>query len=169
MKIKLTKFTQNDFLDYYRLVGDEKVMAMITERAIPIEEAQKDFENELKKNDIHPDFGIFKILNEADGTFIGLAKLELASPDSTEAELGYIILPEYWGKGIAGKVAKQLVDFARTQSQLLRLFAIIDPKNIPSRKILTNNDFLHQEYKDFDGLPGEILELKFYVKGQGKT
>lgn len=161
MEIKLTKFTQTDFADYFRLVSDEQVMAMITERAIPREEATMDFEKLLKNNAIHPDFGCFKILSETDNAFIGLAKLTLASPDSTEAELGYMLLPEFWGKGIASKVAKELLAFAHTQTHLTRLFAIIDPKNLPSRKILTNNGFVHQEYKDFDGIDGEILELKF--------
>ncbi|MDO4251035.1 MAG: GNAT family N-acetyltransferase [Moraxella sp.] len=164
MNLKLKKFYETDFADYFRLVSDEQVMAMITERAIPREEAKIDFEKLLKNNVIHPNFGCFKILDEADNTFIGLAKLELASPDSTEAELGYMLLPKYWGKGIAGRVAKQLLDVAQTQPQLTRLFAIIDPKNLPSRKILINNGFSHQEYRDFDGLAGEVLELKFFVK-----
>lgn len=160
MNLTVVKLNQNDFSDYYRLVGDEKVMAMITERAIPLQEAQTEFEKKLKKNEIHPDFGIFKILGKENGEFVGLAKLEIQASDSTEAELGYMLLPEYWGKGIAGKIAKELIAFAQQQKQLTRLFAIIDPKNLPSRKILTNNGFVHQEYKDFDGLDGEILALK---------
>lgn len=161
MNIILNKFTKTDFEDYYRLVGDERVMAMITERAIPLEEAKIDFENELKKNTIHSDFGIFKIINGENHSFIGLAKLEIETSESRESELGYMLLPEFWGKGIAGEVANQLVNFARSHSQIEGIFAIIDPKNIPSRKILINNGFEHQEYKDFDGLPGEILRLKF--------
>ena len=161
MNIILNKFTETDFEDYYRLVGDERVMAMITERAIPLEEAKIDFEHELKKNTIHPDFGIFKIIDEENHSFIGLAKLEIETSESRESELGYMLLPEFWGKGIAREVANQLVNFARSHSQIEGIFAIIDPKNIPSRKILINNGFEHQEYKDFDGLPGEILRLKF--------
>lgn len=33
-KIKLRKFTSNDFQDYFSLVSNKKVMAMITEYAI---------------------------------------------------------------------------------------------------------------------------------------
>ncbi|MDR3030738.1 MAG: GNAT family N-acetyltransferase [Acinetobacter sp.] len=47
----------------------------------------------------------------------------------------------------------------KKQSQLKGLIAIIDPVNIPSRKILINNGFHSQEFKDFDGLSGEILNL----------
>ncbi|WP_392420000.1 GNAT family N-acetyltransferase [Capnocytophaga canis] len=164
MDFILSKFEDKDFEHYFQLVGDIRVMEMITERAIPLEEAKSDFDKELTKNQIHPDFGIFKIINPENQSFVGFAKLEIEASDSKEAELGYMILPEFWGKGFAGKVAKRLVDFAQNHPQIEELFAIIDPKNIPSRKILTNNHFEHQEYKDFDGLPGEILRLKFKNK-----
>ncbi|WP_172919162.1 GNAT family N-acetyltransferase [Capnocytophaga canis] len=164
MDFILSKFEDKDFEHYFQLVGDIRVMEMITERAIPLEEAKNDFVKELTKNQIHPDFGIFKIINTENHCFIGFTKLEVETSESKEAELGYMILPEFWGKGFAGKVAKYLVDFVQNHPQIEELFAIIDPKNIPSRKILINNHFEHQEYKDFDGLPGEILRLKFRNK-----
>lgn len=92
--------------------------------------------------------------------FIGLAKLEIKTENDKEAELGYMILPKYWGKGIGGKVAQSLIESARKHTGLTRIFAIIDPKNIASRKILINNGFESKEFKDFDGLPCEILELQ---------
>lgn len=41
------------------------------------------------------------------------------------------------------------------------IHSYIDQSNIASRKVLTNNGFAHQAFKDFDGLPGEILALTF--------
>lgn len=160
MKIELKKFTPDDFTDYFRLVSDIKVMAMITEKALPEEEAKAEFETRIENNKLNTDFGSFRIVEKVSNKFVGLAKLEVEEADSEEAELGYMILPEYWGKGIAGTVAKQLVEFAKTRDTLKRLFAIIDPDNIQSRKILINNGFVSKEFKYFDGLPGEILELK---------
>lgn len=158
-KLALQKFTPEDLPLYQQLVGNADVMAMITERAIPAEEAAHDFHAALDNNALHPDFGIFKILDADSGGFIGLAKLEVKAADSAEAELGYMLLPDYWGKGIGSQVASLLTDAARRQAQLQALFAIIDPANIPSRKILERHGFTHAEYRDFDGLPGEILRL----------
>lgn len=134
-------------------------MEMITERSIPLDEAKKDYKELLANNSIAPGFGSFKILDALSNGFIGLAKLEVQEKDSTEAELGYMILPQYWGKGIGGTVAKQLLEMAKTEKSIHKLTAIIDPKNLASRKILLNNGFTSKEFKDFDGLPGEILEL----------
>ncbi len=158
MDFVLEKFTPQDFENYFRLVSDSKVMAMITERAITLDEAKGDYEKLLTSNSIDSELGQFKILVAQDGHFIGLAKLEVSDANATTAELGYMILPEYWGQGIAGRVASLLVAKAKAQPRLQSLFAIIDPQNLPSKKILLNNQFTSREFRDFDGLPGEVLE-----------
>lgn len=157
MRITLEKFGPQDFGDYLRLVGNAEVMAMITERAIPAEEARRDYDKMLANNALHPELGHFRVL-DGSGNFLGLGKLEVESADTDRAELGYILAPEYWGKGIASRIAALLVARAERQSTLRSLFAIIDPANIPSRKILINNGFTSKEFRDFDGLPGEVLE-----------
>jgi|SRR5690606_3883819 len=159
IKFRLTKLIPTDFPLYFELVNKEEVMAMITERAISLDEAKSDFEKRMWENQFHSDFGHFKIVENESGQFIGVGKLEIEARNSDKAELGYMLLPTYWGKGIASNVACQLIEIARTHDFITKLFAIIDPKNIPSRKILINNGFVSKEFADFDGLPGEVLEL----------
>ena len=160
---KLLKFVNNtrDFDYYFQMVNDEKVMAMITERPFEFDEAREDFKKLLKLNSISDHFGTYKIFDRKNGKFIGLAKLEITESNSDIAELGYIILPEYWGKGIASVIAEYLIDYARLLKKLKGMFAIIDPNNLASRKILIKNGFQTREFRDFDGLPGEVLELIF--------
>jgi len=158
--ICLEKLTSTDFENYFQLVNDEKVMAMITERAIPIEEAKNNFKRIIQTNQIHPQFGTFKITDTLSKAFIGTAKLSVETPEANETELGYMLLPDWWGKGIGGIVAKKMIEIVKQENQINRVFAIIDPKNIASRQILIKNGFVSIEFKDFDGLPGEILELK---------
>ncbi|GEM64544.1 Acetyltransferase (GNAT) family protein [compost metagenome] len=154
------KFKSQDFNEYFQLVSDASVMEMITERAIPMDEARIDFEQLMENNKLNDNFGHFKILTVSSNEFVGLAKLVLNEENKVEAELGYMILPLYWGKGIASHVARKLIGHAKQQESLEKVVAIIDPKNIPSRKILINNGFVSKEFKDFDGLPGEILALE---------
>lgn len=164
MKIKLEKLTQSDFPNYFQLVNNEKVMKMITEKAIELEEAKIDFKNLIEKNKLEPNFGKFKIVNNETNEFLGLAKLEIYENNSQKAELGYMLLPEYWGKGIASIVGEILIETGKKQNSIKQLLAIIDPKNIPSRKILTKNGFTSKELKNIDGLQREVLELKLKDK-----
>ncbi|MQP28502.1 GNAT family N-acetyltransferase [Sphingobacterium faecium] len=160
MDVYTVKFKSQDFNEYFQLVSDASVMEMITERAIPMDEARIDFEQLMENNKLNDNFGHFKILTVSSNEFVGLAKLVLNEENKVEAELGYMILPLYWGKGIASHVARKLIGHAKQQESLEKVVAIIDPKNIPSRKILINNGFVSKEFKDFDGLPGEILALE---------
>ena len=128
INIKLEKFTENDFTHYFKLVNDEKVMEMITERALETDEAKSDFDKLIQNNKLSENFGNFKILDNATKEFIGLAKLEIKSKGDQEAELGYMILPKLWGKGIASKVGKQLIEIAKSQKEINKHLAIIDPE-----------------------------------------
>jgi len=50
LNIVLEQFEVNDFKLYFKLVSDENVMEMITERALPLAEAQVDFAKMIKSN-----------------------------------------------------------------------------------------------------------------------
>ncbi|HAM81371.1 GNAT family N-acetyltransferase [Ornithinibacillus bavariensis] len=149
------KFHSDDFDHYFSLVSNESVMAMITERAIPLEEAHTNYKKILELNKKHELFGTYKV-STTDNVFLGLGRLILNEENTVEAELGYMLLPEFWGNSYGSKIADYFIEQARNTA-LTRLTAIIDPNNIPSRKILTNRGFISEKLCEIDGLPGEIL------------
>lgn len=157
-RIYLQKFVSDeDFEYYFSLVSNEKVMAMVTERAIPLEEARIDFKLLLYKNKEYKDFGNFKVFETTSNDFIGLGLLKIDENDLSKAELGYLLLPEFWGKGYGSEIANLLLNKAEESKALHQITAIIDPKNIASKKILLNNGFISEKLCEIDGLPGEIL------------
>lgn len=157
--LNLLKFKEVDFNAYFSLVSNEKVMAQITEYAIPLKEAQFNFQRLLKRNEKHEQFGTYKIYDNLINEFIGLGHLTIDEENNEEAEIGYMLKPEYWGKGYGGQLAKVLIERA-LKLELKTLKAIIDPDNIASRKILIKRGFVSEKIGEFDGLPGEILSKK---------
>ncbi|MEK7016089.1 GNAT family N-acetyltransferase [Bacillus sp. FSL R9-9410] len=155
-KLYFNKFEATDFNLYFQLVSNEEVMAQITERAIPLEEAQNDYEKLLQRNEKHKLFGSNKVYDSSTNEFIGLGHITVNEDDLKEAELGYILLPEHWGKRYGSCIARELIEIAK-QTDVNVLKAIIDPNNIPSRKILLNAGFTSDIVCEMDGLPGEIL------------
>ncbi|MCG8484534.1 MAG: GNAT family N-acetyltransferase, partial [Clostridia bacterium] len=83
-KLSLEKFAADDFSKYYTLVSNKKVMEMITQRAIPFEEAKSKYESLLNNNQLHESFGAFKIIDTETNTFIGYAKLVVKEANSNE-------------------------------------------------------------------------------------
>lgn len=158
MGILLQHFSEADFPDYLKLVSNIEVMAMITERAVPYDEASRDFKLILDDNARYAGLGYYRITDDRQGNFIGLAKLASVTEQPGTAELGYMLLPEYWGQGIASQVAALLIAQAHRNPDISSLMAIIDPANTASKKILTNNCFITLELRDFNVLPGEILQ-----------
>ncbi|OQR56988.1 GNAT family N-acetyltransferase [Bacillus sp. CDB3] len=155
-KLHFKKFEAADFNLYFQLVSNEKVMAQITERAIPLEKAQNDYEKLLLRNEKHKLFGSNKVYDSSTNEFIGLGHITVNEDNVKEAELGYMLLPEHWGKRYGSCIAKELIEIAKhTDVNVLK--AIIDPNNIPSRKILLNAGFTSDKVCEIDGLPGEIL------------
>ncbi|MCM3759014.1 GNAT family N-acetyltransferase [Sporosarcina aquimarina] len=160
MELKLSKFQETDFELYYRLVSNDGVMAQITERTFLYDEAKISFQKLINRNEKYDSFGSYKIYDYLDKTFIGLGHLTINEDRSREAEIGYMLLPEYWGKGYGTETAKKLLEIAKPLD-LKVITAIIDPANNPSRKILSNLGFISQEFCEIDGLPGEILHKQF--------
>ena len=155
--IYLEKLSPQDFESFYALTGNEKVMAMITERPLSKKEALKKFNYFLQNNELHRSFGSFKVLEVGSSKLLGFAKLEITKEKPNEAELGYMLLPEFWGKGLGSEIAKYLLEVAKSDPDLKRVYAITDPDNIASRKILLKNGFVSEEVGQIDGLPSEVF------------
>ena len=156
-RIYLEKLGSQDFEQYFTLVGNEQVMAMITERALTRKEAIEKFKAFLKNNELHPAFGTFMVLEAKSKRVLGSAKLEIKEGKRHEAELGYILHPDFWGKGFGNEIAEVLMEVALSDPELTRVYAITDPQNIASRKILLKNGFVSEELGEMDGLPSEVF------------
>lgn len=156
--VTLRKFTTDDFNDYFLLVSNEEVMKMITERAISLEEAEEKFRRIIERNNKYDIFGSYKVYSDAN-EFLGLGSLIVNEERQVEAELGYMLLPNFWGRGFGSVLADALIKIAK-ENNLVSLSAIIDPSNIPSRKILINRGFQSEKVCEIDGLPGEVLSME---------
>ena len=65
-------------------------MAQITERAIPLEEAQTTFKNLINRNEKHQLFGSYKVFNSITNEYIGLGHVTVNDANVQEAEIGYM-------------------------------------------------------------------------------
>jgi len=158
-RIRLKKIVSEDLESFCAMVGNEKVMAMITERALTRAEAEKKFGNMLQNSGLDPLYGSFRVVEKKSTDLIGYAKLEITWEKRDEAELGFMLLPVFWGLGLGSEIARILLDVAKSDPRLKRVYAHIDPNNEASRKILVNNGFKTEKMGEIDGLSGEILAL----------
>ncbi len=75
-------------------------------------------------------------------------------------ELGYRFKKKHWGKGFATESSKAILDYGFANLNVDKIFAITDPKNVNSKKVLTKLGFDFQETFDYEGDPTDWFELK---------
>lgn len=78
-----------------------------------------------------------------------------ASRYGDEAEIGYWLTPEYWGKGMMTKVVRRLLPVVQQWWNITRVVARTFPENIGSRRVLEKNGFQQT-----------ALQLKGHRKGK---
>ncbi|WP_223593717.1 GNAT family N-acetyltransferase [Neobacillus bataviensis] len=76
------------------------------------------------------------IINNKEDRLIGAGELNIRDTHNKKGEIGYIVNPDYWGKGIATDVATLLIGFGFHQLNLHRIYATCDPRNIGSIRVL---------------------------------
>jgi len=73
---------------------------------------------------------------------VGWVSLRVAERDLTTGEIGYSIVRDFRGRGIATQAVRALLDEAFTEGGLTRINAYCLPENMPSRRLLERLTFL---------------------------
>jgi RimJ/RimL family protein N-acetyltransferase len=131
---------------------------MVTGRPDIESEARKRLERMLLINQENPKIGLYKVSLRSNGNFVGHAKLE--GTKKNEAEIGYLLMPEFWGKGYGSEIAEKLVDQGKLINEIHNLIAIIDPENIASKRILEKQGFQWDYDGMYIGLPASYYKMK---------
>jgi ribosomal-protein-alanine N-acetyltransferase len=83
--------------------------------------------------------------------------------ENYRAEIGYMILPQYHGKGIAAEAIKAVVEYGFEEMQLHSIEAIIDPENQASEKVLLKSGFVKEAHiKENEFYDGKFIDTVIY-------
>ena len=156
-RLTFTRYTPADLPLYLQLVTNARVMEHIAGRALTAEEAKARYEKALSFNTKDEETGNFKAYTREGGQYVGLAKLTVTG--AKEAEIGYAWLPEFWGLGYATETVEFFVGYAKQLKRFRRLFAIVDPGNPPSVRVLEKFGFRPYKKGEIDKLPAVYYEL----------
>ena len=74
-------------------------------------------------------------LEDDDGTFLGLGVIPRIEREERTAELGYVVVPEARGRGVATEALRLLTEFAFTELRMERLELMIAVDNEPSKVV----------------------------------
>ncbi len=106
-------------------------------------------QNWIKKNQERyqeDGYGLWGIcLKETDELIGDCGLVKQKVDDKAEVEIGYHINKKYWSKGIASEAAKGCKEYGFYQLGLNKLISIIDPRNIPSIRVVEKIGFTKEK------------------------
>ncbi len=108
----------------------------------------------LERNLVHgaePGCGVFVFREQATGRFVGrgaIRRIEIGGRE--EVEVGYAVVADMWGRGMATEMASALVDHASAHG-LADLVAYTEPANAASRRVMEKSGFAYEREVDHHG------------------
>ena len=94
---------------------------------------------------------------------IGIIGHYRIKPENYRAEIGYMLNPEFHGKGIMPEAIKEVVNYGFQVMQLHSIEAIIDPENTASARVLEKSGFVKEAHlKENEYYEGRFLDTVIY-------
>jgi RimJ/RimL family protein N-acetyltransferase len=85
-------------------------------------------------------FGLYRVQSKASAETVGMCGL-VKRDSLDDPDLGYALLPEFSGQGLASEAAAAVLAHARSALGLARIVAIVDPLNAASIRVLEKLGF----------------------------
>lgn len=145
-RLLLRRPSANDVGEMFLLRSDPGTMKYVPR---PLAKTREDaLEHlELINSKIEDNTGINWVITlKDDPKFIGIIGHYRLQPENHRAEIGYMLLPEYHGKGIATEAIKAALIYAFDEMKLHSVEAVIDSENIASEMVLLKNGFVKEAH-----------------------
>jgi RimJ/RimL family protein N-acetyltransferase/uncharacterized membrane protein len=118
---------------YFRLSNNSNVMKYVTGYPLNREESDEMLQAFLNEHDYHSYLGRYLVEDILTGQLIGAAKLDKVG---SEVEIGYRVMEEHWGKGVATEIASGLIAFAKSRLKAKVVIAYVNITNAASIRVL---------------------------------
>ncbi len=160
--IRLRGLRDDDIDGLYRLFSDPRVMLYWSRGPMQSRAEAEDYARTIIDG-----FGRRDLLNwiAADpitDAMIGTTTLYEINPAHARAGLGYALMPEYWGKGLAVEAATLALSYGFLELGLHRIEADTEPNNVRSNAVLEKLGFqreglLRQRFIHPDGIQDSLI------------
>lgn len=146
-RLLLRRMTDADAAELLFLRSNEKVMQFIgREKTKSIEEATAFVHRINAAVDANESIMWAITLQEAPGTMIGTICFWNILKDHYRAEVGYVLHPGFWSKGIMKEALQATVDFGFNEMKLHSIAGHINPENVVSGIVLEKCGFVREAY-----------------------
>lgn len=135
-RLILREQTEDDATAVLRLGSDPLVMRYLLDPPpASLEEARTLLRTHPLTDYQKYGYGRWAIVLKSTGENIGFAGLKFL-PDLQEVDIGYRLLSEYWGKGLATEASRPAIAYGFDVLGLKRIIGMVNPENVASVNVL---------------------------------
>lgn len=135
-RIILREFVESDFEAVFECNSNPEVQKYTGDVILDSKEQAKRIIKDVWFEDYKKyGYGRWAVVYKEDARVIGFAGLKYL-PELNETDLGYRILPKYWGKGLMTEIGREIIKYGFDNFGLDEIIAIAEPENIGSCKVL---------------------------------
>lgn len=110
-------------------------------------------------------YGLLALRDKNSNALVGQCGLLLQQVDDKfELEIGYHVLPKYWGNGFATEAAHLFRDYAFNNKLRDTLISIIHVDNVRSQRVAEKNNMTREAQTTFKGFPVFVYRTNGVVK-----
>ncbi len=147
-RLALRRFTMADAELVNRLNGDPRVMRYAGGTLTRAQSDEVLKERMIEYYERHPGFGIWATLERSTGACVGLHLLNHIRGEDF-IQVGYLLFPEYWGRGYATEMTVRILRHGFEALQLPQIVAITDLANLESQRVLLKAGLLRRGERKF--------------------
>lgn len=167
-RLLLRKIKHKDAPELFFLRSDESVLRYLGRKPAPSIKEAKDFIKAVRKSMAANDSIIWAIaLKEDPLKLIGTICLWNIQKHNYRAEIGYVLHPHYWRKGIMKETIQKVLEFGFNTMHLHSVEARLQPDNNASVAVLEATGFVKEGYlKEDFFFDGKFLDTLIYSRLQ---
>ena len=107
----------------------------------------------------------FAVCSQDNKIFYGAGGLNDISKEHKKAEIGFWLLPDFWGQGIMKEAMPLICDFGFDKLGIHRIEGFVESDNTNCKNAMTKLDFQHEgTMKDCEIKNGDFISLDIYSK-----
>lgn len=162
-RLLLRQITPDDIKEVFELRSNPETMKFIPRPLVTNDEEAlahiKMIQDKIESNE-----GInWAITLKPDNKLLGIIGHYRIKWEHYRSEIGYMLLPEAHGKGIATEAIQLIVDYGFDKMKMHSLEGVIDPANSASARVLEKNGFVKEaHYIENEFYNGQFLDSAIY-------
>jgi RimJ/RimL family protein N-acetyltransferase len=148
-RLLLRPFSPDDAGAFFELNSDPEVVRYTGGDSLgSVAEARQGICERILRDYATRGFGRWALIFKETGALIGLAGLKHLD-ELEQVDLGYRLLPKYWGQGLATEAARASIAYGFDVLRLPQIIGLVDPPNFASVRVLEKSGLVFEEMVEY--------------------